>query len=727
MAEIRHIAMTQQHPDLADEQAYVDYAYECLERPARPPGGCGTSARPTSAARSRPATSATSSTRPLVNRLTISTSARPRWSSAASTGSAETPDGARELPHRAAGGRRRGLASRSSSTGGRRSPSRSTGPPAASRWASPAAATSPSRAARCSGIEDELFGDGHLGVGHDDGLDDDDETVASRPALRGLQHAARRARARPHRPARRHRRHHPGRAGRDHPLARRPACSSCRAARAPARRSSPCTAPRTCSTRYRFPLEDQGVLVIGPNRVFLRYIERVLPSLGEAGVEQVVLADLVPDVDFAVGVDPADAPLAATVKGDVRMADVIDQGRARPRAAAARGPRRAVPHRLPAAARRRVAAHRAAARSAASAATTPAAASSRARSGRRWPRRWRDGDGDRAARCAKRCAAARGPRRARADVAGAHAGAAAARPVRLARRCCASPPQACSSDDEYRRAVPAALATTSTTCAGPTPTSPCSTRPASCSARSRAQRQGRRRRRDPHLRPHRRRRGAGPHADAAADGRPPLAERVDDRRRRHRPGHRRARRPTTGTTCCATCPTASRRGSIGLSVGYRIPAQIMALANRVMRAATPALRAPTAFATATRHPQFVQRRLADLLGVRRPSVARARPTSSPTATSRSSPPTRWSSASRGALDAAGIDHGRAATHRARRSASRSCRSAWSRASSSTASWWSSRRDRRADEHGLRALYVALTRSTQRLTVVHHEPLPAAMV
>ena len=40
------------------------------------------------------------------------------------------------------------------------------------------------------------------------------------------------------------------------------------------------------------------MLVIGPNRVFLRYIERVLPSLGEAGVEQVVLADLVPDVQF---------------------------------------------------------------------------------------------------------------------------------------------------------------------------------------------------------------------------------------------------------------------------------------------------------------------------------------------------------------------------------------------------------------------------------------------
>ena len=77
---------------------------------------------------------------------------------------------------------------------------------------------------------------------------------------------------------------------------------------------------------HRFPLEDQGVLVIGPNRVFLRYIERVLPSLGEAGVEQCVLADLVPDVQWArAGDDPAESALAAQVKGDARMALVIDQ------------------------------------------------------------------------------------------------------------------------------------------------------------------------------------------------------------------------------------------------------------------------------------------------------------------------------------------------------------------------------------------------------------------
>jgi DNA helicase IV len=70
---------------------------------------------------------------------------------------------------------------------------------------------------------------------------------------------------------------------------------------------------------YRFPLEDQGVLVIGPNRLFLRYIERVLPSLGEAGVEEVVLTDLVPGVRFGA----TETPFAAKVKGDARMAEVI--------------------------------------------------------------------------------------------------------------------------------------------------------------------------------------------------------------------------------------------------------------------------------------------------------------------------------------------------------------------------------------------------------------------
>jgi len=70
---------------------------------------------------------------------------------------------------------------------------------------------------------------------------------------------------------------------------------------------------------HRFPLDSQGVLVIGPNRLFLGYIEQVLPSLGEAGVELSVLADLVNNVRVA----GRDKPEASRIKGDLRMIDVL--------------------------------------------------------------------------------------------------------------------------------------------------------------------------------------------------------------------------------------------------------------------------------------------------------------------------------------------------------------------------------------------------------------------
>lgn len=71
---------------------------------------------------------------------------------------------------------------------------------------------------------------------------------------------------------------------------------------------------------HRFPLEGQGVLVVGPNRLFLGYIEQVLPSLGEAGVELAVLADLLTDAPPIRG---SDAPTGARIKGDLRMAAVL--------------------------------------------------------------------------------------------------------------------------------------------------------------------------------------------------------------------------------------------------------------------------------------------------------------------------------------------------------------------------------------------------------------------
>ena len=67
---------------------------------------------------------------------------------------------------------------------------------------------------------------------------------------------------------------------------------------------------------HRFPLQDQGVLVIGPNRLFLGYIEQVLPSLGEAGVRLAVLSDLVVP---RVRTNLRDTEDVAEIKGDLRM------------------------------------------------------------------------------------------------------------------------------------------------------------------------------------------------------------------------------------------------------------------------------------------------------------------------------------------------------------------------------------------------------------------------
>jgi DNA helicase IV len=63
--------------------------------------------------------------------------------------------------------------------------------------------------------------------------------------------------------------------------------------------------------------------VVGPNRLFLGYIERVLPSLGEAGVELAVVADLLDGVGDGVRVSGYDAPGTARIKGDLRMAQVL--------------------------------------------------------------------------------------------------------------------------------------------------------------------------------------------------------------------------------------------------------------------------------------------------------------------------------------------------------------------------------------------------------------------
>lgn len=63
-----------------------------------------------------------------------------------------------------------------------------------------------------------------------------------------------------------------------------------------------------------------GVAVIGPNRSFLAYIRNVLPALGEVAVSRTTIDELI-GADRKV--ERVDEPAAARVKGDARMAEVI--------------------------------------------------------------------------------------------------------------------------------------------------------------------------------------------------------------------------------------------------------------------------------------------------------------------------------------------------------------------------------------------------------------------
>ena len=71
------------------------------------------------------------------------------------------------------------------------------------------------------------------------------------------------------------------------------------------------------SERRRF--ESGGVLVIGPSAVFMSYIERVLPSLGETSVTLRSLGEV---VDGVVA-HRHDAPAVAALKGSIRMRRVL--------------------------------------------------------------------------------------------------------------------------------------------------------------------------------------------------------------------------------------------------------------------------------------------------------------------------------------------------------------------------------------------------------------------
>jgi DNA helicase IV len=78
---------------------------------------------------------------------------------------------------------------------------------------------------------------------------------------------------------------------------------------------------------HRDQLSRQGVLVVGPNSSFLRYIGDVLPALGEIDAQQTTIEELVGktlrSLNARFTIRGSDPPDVATIKGDPRLAEVL--------------------------------------------------------------------------------------------------------------------------------------------------------------------------------------------------------------------------------------------------------------------------------------------------------------------------------------------------------------------------------------------------------------------
>ena len=473
---------------------------------------------------------------------------------------------------------------------------------------------------------------------------------------------------------------------------------------------------------YRFPLEDQGVLVIGPNRVFLRYIERVLPSLGEAGVEQVVLADLVPDVLWArYGIDRADAPLTAKVKGDTRMSLVIDQAvtdRERPLREDLVVPFRAGYVRLSAAesqrivraAQRRFRRHNAARRWVEGEVWQAMAQSSRVSDVTPHEVREAVRPLPEVRAALERMWPVLTPAQLLHDLFGSKAllKLAASKHLTEAEYLSLYRPRAADVHEVRWTEHDVALLDEARNFLGVKPSK---------------------------------------NKTEDVDDIRTYGHIVVDEVQDLTPMQLRmvARRSLNGSMTVvgdiaqatgALAPNdwddvtrflPDQKGTrvIGLSVGYRIPGRIMELANKVMAAATPGLRAPTSVREGDEHPEFHEVRPAELLST---VVAATKELDADVGDGNIAivvPDSMFEDVA-GALTAAGIEHGEATRSGLEMGITVVPVSVVKGLELDGVIVVEPARIVRDEEQGLRALYVALTRSTKRLTIVHSEPLPDAM-
>lgn len=712
--------MTQQHPDLADEQAYIDFAYECLEASRRDAWKIRELHEGTLGGTFQARYERDVFDEALVNRLTQLELGDAALVFGRIDRHAEGPD-AIESFHI-----------------GRLAVADEHREPVVVDWRAPVAepfyratGREPMGLARrrhfavhgrtLLGLEDELFGDGHLGMGDEEGLNGEPLAgVVEQPGtgLRGystLLAALER-----------------GRTGQLGDIVATIQGEQDEIIRSPQHgvlvvQGGPGTGKTVVALHraayllytYRFPLEDQGVLVIGPNRVFLRYIERVLPSLGEAGVEQVVLADLVPDVDFG----GTDTPLAARVKGGPRMSDVIDKAvtdRERPLREDLVVPFRTgfvrlrveESQRIVRQARRRYRRHNAARRWVEQEIWSAFAAS------------WRDGSASPAqvkdairslpdVRAAlERMWPLLTPAELLHDLFGSKALLRLAAQGTLEEREYLSLYRERSDDVRTVRwsDADAALLDDARELLGPKPT----------------------------------RGGRSDESDEIRTYGHIVVDEVQDLT----PMQLRmvARRSLNGSMTVvgdiaqATGPLApddwddvlahlpAKKGPrvIGLSVGYRIPEQIMALADRVMAAATPGLRAPRAVRRGDAAPEFVTADAAGLAAAVADCTAKhlASGTSGSIAVIAPDELVEQVSAQ---LAEAGIAHGRATRTGLDADVTVVPVSVVKGLELDTTIVVEPARIVEAEAQGLRALYVALTRATRHLSIVHAEPLPGVLI
>jgi DNA helicase IV len=703
--------MTQHHPELADEQAYIDFAYECLDRTRK------------SAWRLRDLNEASlggtfqarfernAFDEALVKRLTDLDLGDAALVFGRIDRYAEAPDSLETFYI------------------GRLAVADQQSEPVVVDWRAPVAepfyratGREPMGLARrrhfavesrtLLGLEDELFGEGHLGVGHDEGLDG--SATSEIPQLRGYSTLIASLER--------------GRTGALGDIVATIQAEQDEIIRSPQHgvlvvQGGPGTGKTVVALHraayllytHRFPLEDQGVLVIGPNRVFLRYIERVLPSLGEAGVAQVVLADLVPGVRFG-GSDPV---ATARVKGDERMSEVIDAAiadRERPLRDDLVVPFRFGYVRLRAeetgrivkAARRRFHRHNSARRWVENEIWAAMAAT------------WRDDVSPREVRTAvrslpevrealERIWPVLTPAELLHDLFGSTALLRSAARKVLAEHEYLSLHRARSEHVDEVRWSPddAALLDDAREALGPVP--------------------GRNGKIDEYDEI----RTFGHIVIDEVQDLTPMQLKMTTRRSLN------GSMTVVGDIAQATGPLApdewpdvlrylpDRREPrvIGLSVGYRIPAQIMELANSVMEAATPGLRAPTSVRIGEGPPRVVQATdlLADVVAEVRRLLDEL-----PGGSHAVVVPDSLAGEVSSALDAAGIEHGRAATAGLDRSVTVVPVSVVKGLELDGVVVVEPAQIVADQHHGLRALYVALTRSTRRLVVVHRQPLPEPM-